>query len=514
MSLGSFRRLRAERGEQADRPYGTPGTEGPSCSPQEILRRLRGAVPDCPLLSDPEELRPYECDGLTAYRQLPLAVAIPESVAQVQELLRVCRALRVPVIPRGAGTGLSGGTLPNRSGLVLSMTRFRKILAVDPLNRTARVEPGVTNRAISQAASPFGLFYAPDPSSEVACTIGGNIAENAGGLHCLKYGLTVHNVLSVKILTAEGELLVLGAEAFDAAGFDLLALFIGSEGLLGVVVEATVRLLPNPPFARLIVAGFPSVESASLAVGKLIGEGFAPAGLEMMDNLAIRAAEAYVHAGYPVEAAALLLCEFDGGPEEVDEQIELAEKRLRESGACFLRLSSSEEERQLLWKGRKSAFPAAGRMAPDYYCMDGTIPRRSLPEALLRIARLSEEFRLPVANVFHAGDGNLHPLILYDASRPQELQRAERLGGRILELCVELGGAITGEHGVGVEKLESMCLQFRAPELRQFHRIKEAFDPDGILNPGKAVPLLHRCAELGAMHLHRGGLPFPEIERY
>lgn len=482
--------------------------------PREILYQLRRAVPGCRLLSKPEELRAYECDGLTAYRRLPLAVAIPESVAQVQAILRICHTLKVPVVPRGAGTGLSGGALPDRSGIVLSMARFRKILGVDPRNRTARVEPGVTNRAISEAASPFGLFYAPDPSSGVACTIGGNIAENAGGLHCLKYGLTVHNVLSVTILTAEGERLVLGSEGLDSAGFDLLALFIGSEGLLGVIVEATVRLLPQPASARLIVAGFASVECAAGAVGKLIGEGFVPAGLEMMDNLAIRAAEAFAHAGYPVDAAALLLCEFDGQPEEVDDQVERAERQLQGSGASFLRVSSSEEERLLLWKGRKSAFPAAGRMAPDYYCIDGTIPRKELPEALRRIARLSEEFGLPVANVFHAGDGNLHPLILYDASRPKELHQAERLGRRILELCVELGGTITGEHGVGVEKLDSMCVQFRGPELTQFHRIKEAFDPQGILNPGKAVPLLHRCAELGRMHVHQGAMPFPEIERY
>ncbi|VVM08051.1 glycolate oxidase [Methylacidimicrobium tartarophylax] len=490
------------------------GAASRSCSPQEILRRLRSAIPGCPVLSEPEELRPYECDGLTAYRETPLAVAIPESIAQVQEILRVCCALRLPVIPRGAGTGLSGGALPRSGGLLLSMARFRKILALDPLNRTARVEPGVTNRAISEAAAPHGLFYAPDPSSEVACTIGGNIAENAGGLHCLKYGLTVHNVLAVKILTPEAELLTLGAEALDSAGFDLLALFVGSEGLLGVVVEATVRLLPRPPLARLIVAAFASVDSAAAAVGKLIGRGFVPAALEMMDNLAIRAAEEFVHAGYPMDAAALLLCECDGPPEEVDEQIALAEEQLRESGAYFLRLSCSEEERLLLWKGRKSAFPAAGRMAPDYYCMDGTIPRRALPEALRRIARLSAEYGLPVANVFHAGDGNLHPLILYDASRPDELKRAESLGGRISELCVELGGVITGEHGVGVEKLDQMCIQFRAAELAQFHRIKDAFDPEGILNPGKAVPLLHRCAELGAMHVHRGTLPFPGIERF
>ncbi|VVM05188.1 glycolate oxidase [Methylacidimicrobium cyclopophantes] len=478
------------------------------------MQRLRKALPEGALLSKPEELRPYECDGLTAYRQLPLAVAIPETVAQVQEILRICEEVRLPVIPRGAGTGLSAGALPRKDGLVLSMARFRNILAVDPLNRTARVESGVTNRAISEAAAPYGLFYAPDPSSGVACTIGGNIAENAGGLHCLKYGLTVHNVLSVKIVTAKGNLLTLGAQGFDSPGFDLLALFIGSEGLLGVVVEATVRLLPRPPSSRLILAAFPSVESAARAVRLLIGRGLMPAALEMMDNLAIRAAEDFVHAGYPVDAAALLLCELDGLPEEVEDQIALAEDSLRESGANFLRLSSSEEERLLLWKGRKSAFPAVGRIAPDYYCMDGTIPRRAIPAALRRIAELSNAYGLRVANVFHAGDGNLHPLILYDASRPEELERVEKLGGRILELCVELGGVITGEHGVGAEKLDPMCLQFRAPELRQFHRIKTAFDPHGILNPGKAVPTLHRCAELGAMHVHQGKVPFPEIERF
>jgi glycolate oxidase len=480
----------------------------------EMVAQLLALLPSDSVLSEPEDLHPYECDGLSAYRQQPWITALPRTVDEVQAVMRLCHRHGVPVVARGAGTGLSGGALPHPRGLLLGLARLNAILAIDPVGRTARVQPGVRNLAISEAAAPHGLYYAPDPSSQIACTIGGNVAENSGGVHCLKYGLTVHNILQIKLVTPEGELLVIGGEALDSPGYDLLALVTGSEGMLGVVVEATVRLLPRPEQAQVLLAAFDDVEKAGAAVGAVISEGIIPAGLEMMDNLAIRAAEDFAHAGYPREAAAILLCELDGMREEVAGQVTRVRQILEQGGATELRLAGDEAERALFWKGRKSAFPAVGRLAPDYYCMDGTIPRRQLPFVLRRIGELSGQFGLAVANVFHAGDGNLHPLILYDANEPGELARAEAFGGKILELCVEVGGSITGEHGVGMEKIDQMCVQFGAAELTQFHAIKHAFDPEGLLNPGKAVPTLHRCAEFGAMHVHGGNLPHPDLERF
>jgi glycolate oxidase len=479
-----------------------------------LTAALHAVLPPAAVVDDAERLRPYECDGLSAYRQLPLAVVLPADRAQVQAVMRVCHRLGVPVVARGAGTGLSGGALPLADGVVLSLARLNAILSIDPRNRSARVQPGVRNLAISEAAAKHGLYYAPDPSSQVACTIGGNVAENAGGVHCLKYGLTVHNILKLEMVTVEGELITLGSDALDSPGYDLLALFTGSEGLLGVITEVTVKLLPLPERAQVALAVFDDIGKAGAAVAEIIGAGIVPAGLEMMDRLAIQAAEAFVHAGYPVGAEAILLCEVDGGNEEVSEQIMAVRRILQGCGAVEVRTARDAAERALFWKGRKAAFPAVGRLAPDYYCMDGTIPRRRLPEVLQRIGELSKEYGLPVANVFHAGDGNLHPLILYDANQPGELARTEELGGRILELCVAVGGTITGEHGVGVEKIKQMCVQFAAPELEQFHAVKAAFDPRGLLNPGKAVPTLRRCAEFGAMHVHAGRLPFPELERF
>ncbi len=480
----------------------------------ELVAGLLAILPETHVLHEAEDLRPYECDGLSAYRQLPLAVVLPGQVEEVQAILRLCHRLGVPVVARGAGTGLSGGALPHADGLLLSLARLKSILHIDPLARTARVQPGVRNLAISEAARAHGLYYAPDPSSQIACTIGGNVAENAGGVHCLKYGLTVHNLLELEVITMEGERLTLGAAALDAPGYDLLALMTGSEGLLGVVVEITVRLLPLPERAQVLLAAYDDIGQAGAAVGAIIAAGIIPAGLEMMDNPAIRAAEAFVHAGYPVEAAAILLCELDGANEEVSQQILRVRQILLESGAVEVRTARDEAERLLFWKGRKAAFPAVGRLSPDYYCMDGTIPRRRLSEVLGRIADMSAAYGLPVANVFHAGDGNLHPLILYDANVPGELERTEELGGKILELCVEVGGTITGEHGVGKEKIDQMCVQFQPQELAQFHAVKAAFDPAGLLNPAKAVPTLHRCAEFGAMHVHGGQLKFPELPRF
>jgi glycolate oxidase len=478
-----------------------------------LAAALHAILPADAILSRDESLRPYECDGLSAYRQLPLAVVLPDTLEQVQDILRLCHARGIPVVARGAGTGLSGGALPHAEGLILSLARFNRILALDPDQRIARVQPGVRNLAISEAAAPHGLYYAPDPSSQIACSIGGNVAENSGGVHCLKYGLTVHNILRLEIITMDGELLTIGSEALDSAGYDLLALLTGSEGMLGVITEITVRLLPIPERAQVVLAAFDDVEQAGRAVGDIIAAGVIPAGLEMMDRLAIRAAEDFVHAGYP-DCAAILLCEVDGTNEEVSEHIRQVRELLLAAGAREVRTARDEAERLRFWKGRKAAFPAVGRLAPDYYCMDGTIPRRRLPEVLRRIGELSREYDLPVANVFHAGDGNLHPLILYDANRPGELERTEAFGGKILELCVEVGGTITGEHGVGMEKIDQMCVQFPPAELQQFHAVKDAFDPQGLLNPGKAVPTLHRCAEFGAMHVHQGQLAHPELERF
>ncbi len=479
-----------------------------------IIRALQRVMPAHCVLSKPEELGPYECDGLSAYRQTPLVVVLPETVEQVQAVMSLCNEHRVAVVARGAGTGLSGGALPLAEGVLLSLAKFNRILSVDPVNRTARVEPGVRNLAITEAVTPHGLYYGPDPSSQIACTIGGNVAENAGGVHCLKYGLTVHNVLRLKVVTIDGELLTIGSEALDAPGYDLLALMNGSEGMLGVIVEATVKLLPKPERAQALLASFDDLERAGEAVAAIIATGITPAGLEMMDNPAIRAAEDFVHAGYPVDAEAILLCELDGTNAEVSDQIMRVRDLLLSSGAKEVRTAEDERERLVFWAGRKSAFPAVGRLSPDYYCMDGTIPRKELAHVLGRISEMSKEYGLRVANVFHAGDGNLHPLILYDANKEGELETAENFGGAILELCVAVGGTVTGEHGVGTEKLNQMCVQFETAELTQFHALKAAFDPHGLLNPGKAVPTLHRCAEFGAMHVHKGELPFPELPRF
>jgi len=482
---------------------------------KNLLLKLKSVLPAQCILDTEEELRPYECDGLSAYRQLPGVVVLPQSVPQVQQIMRLCYQEQVPVVARGAGTGLSGGALPRADGVVLSLARFNKILDVDQANRCATVEPGVRNLAISEVVAPLGLYYAPDPSSQIACTIGGNVAENSGGVHCLKYGLTVHNILQIKVVTVEGELITLGGQGLDAPGYDLLALMTGSEGMLGVIVEVTVKLLPRPDIVQVLLAAFDDIENAAKAVRDIIGNGVVPAGLELMDNSAIRASEDFVHAGYPTDAAAILLCELDGGSAaEVADQVDKVSGILRHVGATQVQVAQSAEQRARFWQGRKAAFPAVGRISPDYYCMDGTIPRKRLPEVLTRINELSQEYGLPVANVFHAGDGNLHPLILYDANKPGELERTERFGAKILELCVAVGGSITGEHGVGVEKIDQMCVQFNSLELEYLHGIKRAFDGHRLLNPGKAVPTLHRCAELGAMHVHKGQLPFPDLERF
>lgn len=473
-----------------------------------LEQELRSFLPPDSILVQEEEVRPYECDGLSVYRQLPLLVVLPRTLVEVQRILRLCQARRIPVVARGAGTGLSGGALPLGDGIVLSLARFNRILELDPVARTARLEPGVRNLAITQAAAPHGLYYAPDPSSQIACTIGGNVAENSGGVHCLKYGLTVHNVLAVKLVTMDGELIELGGAALDSPGYDLLALYIGSEGMLGITIEVRVKLLPVPERAQALLAAYDDVEQAGRAVGAIIAAGVIPAGLEMMDGPAIRAAEAFVHAGYPTEAAALLICELDGTNQEVSELVMRVRDLLLASGASEVRTSRDDAERLRFWQGRKAAFPAVGRISPDYYCMDGTIPRRALPEVLRRTAELSEEYGLPVANVFHAGDGNMHPLILFDANKPGELERTEELGGRILELCVEVGGTITGEHGVGIEKINQMCIQFSREELDQFHAVKAAFDPLALLNPGKGIPTPRRCSEYrqlpnrGSEHRH------------
>ena len=471
-------------------------------------------MPERSVLWQEEDTRPYECDGLTAYRRLPMVVALPETEAQVQRVLQTCHALGVPVVPRGAGTGLSGGALPPGDGVLLSLAKFMRVLRVDPLARIAVLQPGVRNAAISDVAAPFGLYYAPDPSSQIACTIGGNVAENSGGVHCLKYGLTVHNVLRVKGYTIEGEPVDFGSEALDAAGYDLLALAIGSEGLLAVTTEVTVKLLPKPDTARVVMASFDDVEKAGDAVAAVIAAGIVPAGLEMMDKPATHAVEQFAHAGYDLEAAAILLCESDGTAEEVEEEITRLKEVLARAGATQMTVSRDETERLRFWSGRKAAFPAMGRISPDYYCMDGTIPRKRLGEVLNFIGEMERKYGLRCPNVFHAGDGNLHPLILFDANDSDQLRRTEAFAGEVLEKCVAVGGTITGEHGVGVEKIDQMCVQFGAAELEIFHAVKRAFDPKGLLNPGKAVPTLARCAEFGRRHVHAGKLAHPELPRF
>ena len=479
-----------------------------------FVSELRKLLPPHSLLHEREDLVPFESDGLSSYRHTPEIVALPESEAQVAAILRLCHAHKVAVVARGAGTGLSAGALPIGGAILLVLSKLNRILALDPLARTATVQTGVRNLGISEAAAVHGLYYAPDPSSQIACSIGGNVAENSGGVHCLKYGLTVHNILKLRAWTITGELLEIGSDSLDSAGYDLLALLTGSEGMLAVITEVTVKLLPRPQRAQVVLAAFDDVAKAGAAVGNIIAAGVIPAGLEMMDRLAIQAAEDFVHAGYPLNCEALLLCEIDGVNEEVSDDILTVHAVLADSGAIEIHTAETEEQRLRFWAGRKAAFPAVGRLAPDYYCMDGTIPRAQLPHVLQRINAMSAEYGLPVANVFHAGDGNLHPLILFDANRPGELHRAEEFGGKILELCVAVGGTITGEHGVGLEKIKQMCNQFSAPELARFHDIKAAFDPERLLNPGKAVPELHRCAEWGAMHIQGGALPHPDLPRF
>ncbi len=462
-----------------------------------------------------EDLRPYECDGLSMYRALPKCVVLPEDEKQIAEVMRICHAHRVSVIARGAGTGLSGGAMPDPNSVVLSTAKMMKIIDIDPLACSARVQPGVRNLAISEAVAHLGLYYAPDPSSQIACTIGGNVAENSGGVHCLKYGLTIHNVRKLRVVLMNGDIVTLGSDGLDSPGYDLLAVMIGSEGLLGIVTEVTVKLTPKPKLAQVAMASFASVETAGAAVGEIIAAGIIPGGLEMMDQIATEAVEGFVHAGYDLSAAAILLCESDGTPEEVADEMARVSDVLRKAGATDIKVSENEEQRARYWSGRKNAFPATGRISPDYYCMDGTIPRRELPRVLNEIARLSEKYSLRCANVFHAGDGNLHPLIMFDANVPGELQRAEDFGAEILELCVEVGGTITGEHGVGVEKINQMCVQFSPKELTRMHEIKHAFDEHALLNPGKAVPTLHRCAEFGRMKVSQGKpMPFANLERF
>ena len=481
---------------------------------REVAAALRAFLPARAVLHEEEDTRPYECDGLTAYRQLPMVVALPETLEQVQRVLQTCLAMKIPVVPRGAGTGLSGGALPPGDGVLLSMAKFMRVLRVDPRARVAVVQPGVRNAAISEAAAPHGLFYAPDPSSQIACTIGGNVAENSGGVHCLKYGLTLHNVLRVRGFTIAGEPVDFGSEAPDAPGYDLLALIIGSEGLLAVATEVTVKLLPEPQCARVIMASFDDVEKAGAAVAAIISAGLVPAGLEMMDKPATRAVEEFVGAGYDLEAAAILLCEADGTSEEVEDEIARMKAVLGGAGASRMTVSRDEAERLRFWSGRKAAFPAVGRISPDYYCMDGTIPRKRLGEVLNFIAAMEKKYGLRCPNVFHAGDGNLHPLILFDANNADELHRTELFAGEVLEKCIAVGGTITGEHGVGVEKIDQMCVQFRPEELELFQAVKRAFDPQGLLNPGKAVPTLARCAEFGRMRVAGGKLPHPELPRF
>ena len=483
-------------------------------SRNDLLSELRLLLSSEAVLDAEEDLKPYECDGLSAYRQLPMVVVLPSYEHEVAAILKLCHRLRTPVVARGAGTGLSGGATPLGDGVLLSLAKFNRVLSIDPLARTARLQPGVRNLAISEAVSSLNLYYAPDPSSQIACTIGGNVAENSGGVHCLKYGLTVHNILRLRVVTMEGEVLEIGSEALDSAGYDLLALMTGSEGLLGVVTEVTVKLLPLPERAQVVLAAFDSVRKAGEAVANVIAAGIIPAGLEMMDKATTQAVEPFAKAGYPLNAEAILLCESDGSAEEVIEETARMREVMEASGAIEIRVSKDENERLKFWSGRKAAFPAVGSIGPDYYCMDGSIPKKRLAAVLEGIQALGAQFGLRCANVFHAGDGNLHPLILYDANLPGDLERAEAFGAEILNLCVANGGSITGEHGVGIEKLNQMCVQFRPNELETFHAIKRAFDEGALLNPGKAVPTLHRCAEFGKLHVHGGQLPHPELPRF
>jgi glycolate oxidase len=480
----------------------------------KVVKGLTAHLPAHALLWNNEDTTPYECDGLTAYRQRPLVVALPEDEAQVAAVLKTCHTLNVPVVARGAGTGLSGGAMPNALGVTLSMAKFNKIIKLDPVSRTAVVQCGVRNLAISEAAAPLGLYYAPDPSSQIACTIGGNVAENSGGVHCLKYGLTLHNIVKVKGFTMDGEPVVFGSDALDAPGYDLMSVVIGSEGMLAVVTEVTVKLIPKPMLARCIMASFDDIRKAGEAVAAVIAAGIIPAGLEMMDKPMTAAVEDYVHAGYDLSAEAILLCESDGTPEEVEEEIGRMSAVLLAAGATKIAVSQSEQERMTFWSGRKNAFPASGRISPDYMCMDSTIPRKRVADILLAIQEMEKKYQLRCANVFHAGDGNLHPLILFDANDPDQLHRCELFGADILETSVAMGGTVTGEHGVGIEKLNSMCVQFSAAENEQMFGVKRAFDPAGLLNPGKVIPTLHRCAEYGKMLVRGGKIKHPDLPRF
>lgn len=480
----------------------------------QLVKALKPLLPEHALLWEPEDTIPYECDGLAAYRQMPLAVALPETEAQAVAVIKVCQNLEVPIVPRGAGTGLSGGAMPIAQGLVLSLAKFKKILHIDPIARTAVVQPGVRNLAISEAVAHHGLYYAPDPSSQIACSIGGNVSENSGGVHCLKYGLTLHNILKVRAILISGEVVEFGSLAPDAPGLDLMSILVGSEGMLAVITEVVVKLVPKPQLAQVIMASFDDVEKGGNAVAAIVAAGIIPAGLEMMDKAATRAVEEFVHAGYDINAEAILLCESDGTPEEVAEEIERMTEVLKNSGAIRIQVSQSEAERLKFWSGRKNAFPAAGRISADYYCMDGTIPRQHIATLLKRIQDMEKKYQLRCMNVFHAGDGNMHPLILFNGSDEDEWHRAEAFGSDILETCVELGGTITGEHGVGIEKINSMCVQFSESERELFWRVKAAFDPKKLLNPDKAIPTLNRCAEYGRMRITGGALPHPELERF
>ena len=480
----------------------------------EVVAALQQVVPQHALLWTPEDTTPYECDGLTAYRERPLVVVLPETYAQVQGVLKACHALSVPVVARGAGTGLSGGAMPHKMGVTLSLAKFNKILKMDAASRTAVVQGGVRNLAISEAAAPLGLYYAPDPSSQIACTIGGNVAENSGGVHCLKYGLTVHNVLKVRGFTIEGDEVEFGSDALDTPGYDLLSVIVGSEGMLAVTTEVTVKLVPKPQLARCIMASFDELRKAGDAVAAVIAAGIIPAGLEMMDGPMTAAVEDFVHAGYDLSAAAILLCESDGTPEEVEEEIGRMSEVLRNCGATAITVSRDEAQRLKFWSGRKNAFPASGRISPDYMCMDSTIPRKRLADILQAIAEMEKKYQLRCLNVFHAGDGNLHPLILFDANDADQLHRCELFGADILETSVAMGGTVTGEHGVGVEKLNSMCVQFSAEENEQMFGVKRAFDSQGLLNPGKVIPTLHRCAEYGKMLVRAGQIKHPDLPRF
>jgi glycolate oxidase len=491
-----------------------PADAGVLARRELIIEGLRRIVPGEGVIVSEDERRAYETDGLTAYRQMPMVVVLPSTTRQVSEVLRFCQENGVKVVPRGAGTSLSGGALPLEDAVLLGLGKFNRILDIDFANRCVVAQPGVTNTAITWAVQHAGFYYAPDPSSQIACTIGGNVAENSGGVHCLKYGLTTNNLLGIEMVLMNGDVVRLGGKAFDAAGYDLLGVMTGSEGLLGVVTEVTVRILRKPPTARAVLLGFPTSEEAGDCVAEIIGAGIIPGGMEMMDRPAIHAAEEFVHAGYPLDVEALLIVELDGVAPEVDHLIERVEAIAQVSGAVSVRVSRDEAERETFWAGRKAAFPAVGRISPDYYCMDGTIPRKALPAVLARMREMSEKYGLACANVFHAGDGNLHPLILYDANKLGELERAEAFGADILKLCVEVGGVLTGEHGVGVEKRDLMGEMFDETDLAQQQRVKCAFDPDGLLNPGKVFPQLHRCAELGRVHIHRGQVRFPDLPRF